>query len=90
MKHGHRKEYCGSILAVVFRISEISFSRSFGKLVAEGIQRGVGLVTGRFDFYGANAVDELENRTGIDFFCNLPDDVEEKVESNVKANFWAW
>ena len=38
----------------------------------------------------AIAVDELENRTGIDFFCNLPDDVEEKVESNVKANFWAW
>ena len=34
-------------------------------------------------------IDELERQTGIDFFCNLPDDIEEKVESqsvdNIKA-----
>ncbi len=26
------------------------------------------------------SVDELEEKTGIDFFCNLPDDIETKVE----------
>ena len=26
-------------------------------------------------------IDELENLTGIDFFCNLPDDIEKAVES---------
>ena len=25
-------------------------------------------------------IDDLEQKTGIDFFCNLPDDVESKVE----------
>ncbi|WP_276892807.1 DNA/RNA non-specific endonuclease [Hallella bergensis] len=28
----------------------------------------------------AISIDELEQRTGIDFFCNLPDDIENKVE----------
>ena len=28
----------------------------------------------------AISIDELERRTGIDFFCNLPDDIEEEVE----------
>lgn len=26
-------------------------------------------------------IDDLEQKTGIDFFCNLPDDIENKVES---------
>ena len=33
-------------------------------------------------------IDELEARTGIDFFCNLPDDIEEVVESTVETDFW--
>ncbi|MBQ6649060.1 MAG: DNA/RNA non-specific endonuclease [Muribaculaceae bacterium] len=33
-------------------------------------------------------VDELERRTGIDFFCNLPDDIENAVESAVDTSFW--
>ena len=36
-------------------------------------------------------IDDLERRTGLDFFCNLPDDVENKIEAlpveNVKT---AW
>lgn len=28
----------------------------------------------------AISIDELEKRTGIDFFCNLPDAIEDKVE----------
>lgn len=30
----------------------------------------------------AVSIDELEHRTGIDFFCNLPDDIENKVEKS--------
>lgn len=38
----------------------------------------------------ALSIDELEEKTGIDFFCNLPDDVEEQVESAYNVNDWAW
>lgn len=34
----------------------------------------------------AVSIDELERLTGIDFFCNLPDDVEQRVESITKDN----
>jgi len=34
---------------------------------------------------------ELERRTGIDFFCNLPDAVEEDVENTTVENIkWLW
>lgn len=36
-------------------------------------------------------IDELERRTGIDFFCNLPDATEDKVEaddSNENKRYW--
>lgn len=33
-------------------------------------------------------IDEVEEVTGIDFFFNLPDDVEETVESNSDINKW--
>lgn len=36
-------------------------------------------------------IDELEKKTGIDFFCNLPDDIEDAVESesvDVIRNSW--
>jgi len=35
----------------------------------------------------------LEDKTGIDFFCNLPDDIEKKVETqDVEAikNLWGF
>ena len=32
------------------------------------------------------SIDELERRTGIDFFCNLPDDIEDAVEAT--ATYW--
>lgn len=34
------------------------------------------------------SIDKLEERTGIDFFCNLPDDIENKVESSYNLNAW--
>lgn len=33
-------------------------------------------------------IDELERRTGLDFFCNLPDDIEAQVEATVDTHFW--
>ena len=33
-------------------------------------------------------IDELEQRTGIDFFCNLPDEMEDEVESSLDLDFW--
>ncbi len=34
------------------------------------------------------SIDELEAKTGIDFFCNLPDDIENRVEANVALSSW--
>ena len=36
----------------------------------------------------AISIDELEKLTGIDFFCNLPDDVENQVEKTFNASVW--
>ena len=33
-------------------------------------------------------IDELETRTGIDFFCNLPDTEENDVEARIEKSFW--
>ncbi|MCF0196565.1 MAG: DNA/RNA non-specific endonuclease, partial [Bacteroidaceae bacterium] len=38
----------------------------------------------------AMSIDALEERTGIDFFCNLPDDIENKVESNYVPAVWGF
>lgn len=34
-------------------------------------------------------IDRLEELTGIDFFCNLPDETENKVEKSVALNAWS-
>lgn len=34
------------------------------------------------------SIDQLEQFTGIDFFCNLPDEIENKVEKNVTNVIW--
>ena len=33
-------------------------------------------------------IEELQNRTGIDFFCNLDDEIEKAVESTVDSSYW--
>lgn len=38
----------------------------------------------------AVSIDELEKNTGLDFFCNLPDVVENAVESTWNEADWAW
>ena len=36
------------------------------------------------------SIDQLEERTGIDFFCNLPDPLEVPVEENVVKSAWGF
>ena len=36
----------------------------------------------------AMSIDQLESLTGIDFFCNIPDETEEKAESDYKLSEW--
>ena len=36
------------------------------------------------------SIDKMEELTGIDFFCNLPDDVENKVEAATYTQSWKW
>lgn len=38
----------------------------------------------------AVSVDELESQTGIDFFCNLPDAIEDSVEGDLSLDAWKW
>lgn len=38
----------------------------------------------------AITVDELEEKTGFDFFQNLPDEIESKIESTVILGDWEW
>lgn len=38
----------------------------------------------------AVSIDELESLTGIDFFCNLPDQIETSVEQTLKLNAWTF
>ncbi len=38
----------------------------------------------------AVSIDELEQKTGIDFFCNLPDDIETVVERSYSLAAWGW
>jgi len=36
----------------------------------------------------AKTVDQIEALTGLDFFCNLPDDIETRVESGFNPSAW--
>lgn len=38
----------------------------------------------------AISIDKLEDLTGIDFFCNLPDDIEKEVEQTLTLSKWSF
>lgn len=38
----------------------------------------------------ACSIDQLEQETGLDFFCNLPDEVETQVEEAYDEQAWQW
>ena len=61
-----------------------------GKYIAIGLWTEHKNVTDNNKNYANYAISirELEQRTGIDFFCNLPDDIEEQVETTLKLSSW--
>ena len=38
--------------------------------------------------YDYITIEELQKRTGIDFFCNLDDSIEKTVEATVDSDYW--
>lgn len=38
----------------------------------------------------AVSIDKLEQETGIDFFCNLPDVIEDQIERDYNLEDWVW
>ena len=38
----------------------------------------------------AVSIDRLEQLTGLDFFCNLPDEIEDKVEASINYSYWSF
>jgi endonuclease G len=36
----------------------------------------------------AVTIDTIENKTGIDFFSNLSEDIEKELESSNNMNYW--
>ena len=36
------------------------------------------------------SIEKLQQLTGIDFFCNLPDEIEKRVEGSFNASQWKW
>ena len=60
------------------------------KAMAFWIEHKVGTDDGNALKQYVISIDELEQLTDIDFFCNLPDDVEESVEKNVYPMSWGF
>lgn len=72
------------IIPKYFYMALLAYHRASGKYEAMGIwslhEKG-----SQTEFI---TIDELERRTGIDFFCNLPDNIENQVEKTVDGAYW--
>ena len=59
----------------------------------EGKPRAIGFIyknassNNPLDHY-VNSVDQVERITGLDFFSQLPDDIENEIEFNCDMNLW--
>ncbi len=62
-------------------------SDSYEAMALWTIHENVSITKANFKDY-AISIDELEERTGIDFFCNLPDDIEDKAEKKLDLSKW--
>ena len=57
--------------------------------------KGIGIIMpneksdASLSFY-AVSIDEVERVTGIDFFPELPDKIEERIERNINVTNWSW
>lgn len=75
-------------------INKVSIPRYYFKVVIdpEG-KTGIGFImpNERLDYpleTYAIAIDEVEKRTGYDFFAGLPDNLEERIESQLEKKLW--
>lgn len=73
-----------------FYMALLAYKKSTNSYEAMGIWTIHQNATDSNKNYGdyAITISELERRTGIDFFCNLPDDVEKSVESTLNISYW--
>lgn len=75
-------------------INKVSIPRYFYKVVLDlKDRRGIGFLmpNERLDYpleTYAVSIDEIEKQTGLDFFKNLPDDVEKSIEGSLDKNLW--
>ena len=61
----YRKEECLLILLKILGINQVSLEHSAGKFLAEGIKRGMTLVTRRFYLYWTNLVATREDEVNL-------------------------
>ena len=77
-------------MAVLCKNKQVSGNNQGYKAMAFWIEHKAGYDDGNALKKYVISIDELEEKTGIDFFCNLPDDVEDTVEQNVYLNSWGF
>ncbi|MBR3089567.1 MAG: DNA/RNA non-specific endonuclease [Prevotella sp.] len=82
----HGKVDANLLVPKYFYMAILSYDKSTDKFKAIGLWTVHEKVSDKNKNYGdyAISIDELEERTGIDFFCNLPDDIEDEVEKKCK------
>ncbi|MDH5610003.1 MAG: DNA/RNA non-specific endonuclease, partial [Cyclobacteriaceae bacterium] len=78
--------------------NQVSVPRYFYKVILDytgPVRKGIGFIlpnqkpTEGIEYY-AVPIDSVEQFTGIDFFCQLPDDEEHLLESAVVPGDWSW
>ena len=89
-KSGLKSVKCNNRLPVpdYFYMALLGYNKSTGTYNAIGIWTYHYNATSERQSTELITIDELEKRTGIDFFCNLPDDVEDDVESRIDTSLW--
>lgn len=78
------------IIPKYFYMAVLSYNKSTNTYHAIGLwteHNNTSVTNKNYGDY-AITIDELEQKTGIDFFCNLPDTIENDVESKLDLTFW--
>lgn len=73
-----------------FYMAILAYNKSSGTYHAIGlwtVHENVSVSNNKYGDY-AISIDELERRTGMDFFCNLPDAIEDVVEASTDLSYW--
>ncbi len=79
---------CGSLIVpAYFYMALLAYNKSSDSYNALGIWTNHTDVASNITIEYIS-IDELEKRTGIDFFCNLRDDLEDKAEATFKESYW--